>query len=61
VADLSASTSASLRACRASGRHFLGLERDKRIFDKLLRPVMKVEKQPAESQKKRRGIPSGAV
>jgi DNA modification methylase len=44
VADLSASTGTSLRACRTSGRHFLGLERDKRIFDELLRPLMKVEK-----------------
>jgi hypothetical protein len=61
VADLSASTGASLRACRAYGRHFLGLERDKRIFDKLLRPFTKVDKQPPETHKKRRGIPSSAV
>jgi hypothetical protein len=43
VADLSASTGASFRACRASGRHFVGLERDKRIFDELLRPLIKVD------------------
>ena len=39
VADLSASTGASFRACKASGRHYFGMERDKRIFTELLKPL----------------------
>jgi hypothetical protein len=61
VVDLSALTGTSFRACRASGRHFVGLERDKRIFDELLKPLVKVDVLPVELLRKRRGIPSGAV
>jgi hypothetical protein len=43
VANLSASTGSSLLACRTSGRYFVGLDRDKRIFDELLRLLMKVD------------------
>ena len=39
VANLLASTSASYRACKASGRHFFGMEADKRIFNALLKPL----------------------
>ena len=39
VADLSASTGASYRACKASGRHFFGLEADKRIYNALLKTL----------------------
>ena len=39
VADLSASTGASYRACKASGCHFFGLEADKRIYNALLKPL----------------------
>ena len=39
VADLLASTSASFRACKASGRHYFEMEGDKRIFTKLLKPL----------------------
>ena len=39
VADLSASTGASYRACKASGRHFFGLEADKSIYNALLKPL----------------------
>ena len=39
VANLSASTSASYRACKASRRHFFGMEADQRIFNALLKPL----------------------
>ena len=39
VVDISASTGASYRACNASGRHFIGFESDKEIYDILLRPL----------------------
>ena len=39
VADLSALTGASYRACKASGCHFFEMEVDKRIFDALLKPL----------------------
>ena len=39
VADLSASTGASFRACKVSGRHYFGMEGDKRIFTELLKPL----------------------
>ena len=39
VADLSASTSASYRACKASNRHFFGLRADKKIYNVLLKPL----------------------
>ena len=39
VADLSASTSASFRAYKTSGRHYFGMEGDKRIFIELLKPL----------------------
>jgi hypothetical protein len=61
VADLSAWAGTSFRACCASSQHFVGLERDKRIFDELLKPLVKVDVLPVELLRKRRGIPSGAV
>ena len=39
VADLSALTGASYKACKVSGRHFFGMEADKRIFNALLKPL----------------------
>ena len=39
VADLSASTSASFRACKASDRHYFGMEGNKQIFTELLKPL----------------------
>ena len=39
VADLSASTGSSYRACKASSHHFFGLEVDKRIYNALLKPL----------------------
>jgi hypothetical protein len=39
VTDLSAGTRSSLRACRAFGRHFFGLEDDNDIFEELLKPL----------------------
>ena len=39
VTDLSASTGASYRACKASGRHFFRMEADKKIFNALLKPL----------------------
>ena len=39
VVDISASTGASYRAYNASGRHFIGFESDKEIYDVLLRPL----------------------
>ena len=39
VADLSALTGASYKACMASGRHFFGLEPDREIFTVLLKPL----------------------
>ena len=39
VVDISASTGASYRACNASGRHFIGFESNKEIYDILLRPL----------------------
>lgn len=50
VVDLSASTGASLRACRASGRHFFGIEEDSHIYNTILAPMCK----PPESPKPRR-------
>ncbi|KAG0631975.1 hypothetical protein M758_1G295400 [Ceratodon purpureus] len=51
VVDLSASTGASLRACRASGRHFFGIEEDLNIFQAVLLPMAK----QTESPKSRNG------
>jgi hypothetical protein len=42
-ADLSASTEASLKACRASGKHFFGLEADRDIYEGLLKPMLNPE------------------
>lgn len=42
VVDLSASTGASLRACRASGRHFFGIEEDTDIYNGILKELIKV-------------------
>ena len=39
VVDITASTSASTRACKASGRHFFGFEPDAKIFDALLKAL----------------------
>ena len=39
VADLSASTGASFRACKANGRYYFGMEGNKRIFTELLKPL----------------------
>ena len=39
VADLLASSGASFRACKASGRHYFGMEGDKQTFNKLLKPL----------------------
>ena len=39
VADLSRSTGASFKACKASDRHYFGMEGDKQIFTKLLKPL----------------------
>ena len=39
VADLLASTGASFRACKASGRHYFRMEGDKQIFTELLKPL----------------------
>ncbi|KAG0566984.1 hypothetical protein KC19_7G101700 [Ceratodon purpureus] len=44
VVDLAASTGASLRACRASGRHYFGIEEDTTIFDAVLQPLLKPTK-----------------
>ena len=38
VVDVSASIGASARACKASGRHFFGLEADRVIYEVLLKP-----------------------
>lgn len=61
VANLFALTGPSLRACCSSGWYFVGLEKDKRIFDELLKQLVKVDMLPIESLRKRQGIPSGAV
>ena len=39
VVDITASTSASARACDASSRHFFGFESHQEIFDILLKPI----------------------
>ena len=39
VVDISASTRASYGACNASGRHTIGFESDKEIYDIFLRPL----------------------
>ena len=39
IVDIIASTSASTRACQASGRHFFGFEPDTEIYDALLMPL----------------------
>ena len=39
VVDISASTGASTRACKASGHHFFGLEADREIYEVLLKPL----------------------
>ena len=39
VVDLLALTSASYKACKASSRHFFGLEPNKEIFNALLKPL----------------------
>jgi hypothetical protein len=44
VADLSTGTGSSVRACRASGRHFFGLEDDNDIFEELLKPLTMSER-----------------
>jgi hypothetical protein len=46
VADLTSSTGASLRASRASGRHFFGIEADSSIYNALLKPTLKPQEQP---------------
>ena len=45
VANLSASTGASYRACKASGRHFFGMA-DKRIFNAILKPLCTLPESP---------------
>jgi hypothetical protein len=57
--DLTASTGASLRACRASGRHFFGLESDSLFFDSVLKPTLKPEEQPPVSKRSRVKIQTG--
>jgi hypothetical protein len=59
VVDLTASTGASLRACRASGRNFFGLESDSKIFDSLLKPMLKPEEHPALTKRNKLSIPTG--
>ena len=39
VIDISASTIGSARACKASGRHFFGLDADREIYEALLKPL----------------------
>ena len=39
VVDISASTGGSAHACKASGRHFFGLEADREIYEALLKPL----------------------
>ena len=47
IGDLSASTSASYRPSKASGRHFFGLGADMRIYNVLLKPLSsRVEDSP---------------
>jgi hypothetical protein len=58
VVDLTASTGASLRACRASGRNFFGLEPDSNIFDSLLKPMLKPEEHPAWTKRTKVSIPT---
>jgi hypothetical protein len=57
VADLSAGTGSSVRACRASGRHFFGLEDDNDIFEELLKPLTMPEREDGYSgeNRKRKG------
>jgi hypothetical protein len=63
VADLTTSCGASLRACRASGHHFFGLESDPKIFDALLKPVLKdvlkTREAKAGIRRKKQTIPTG--
>ena len=39
MVDISSSTGGSARACKASGRHFFGLEADREIYEALLKPL----------------------
>lgn len=59
VVDLSASTGASLRACRASGRHFFGLEEDTDIFMGVLKPLLKPMTKTHERKRGKAKIRSG--
>jgi DNA modification methylase len=61
IIDLTASTGASLRACRTSGRHFFGLEKDPKIYDALLKPLLKSEDQTPVSKRKKQRIPTGTI
>jgi DNA modification methylase len=61
VADLTASCGATLRACQASGRHFFGLERDPKIFDALLKPMLKTREVPPIARRKKQTIPTGTI
>ena len=49
VVDISASTGGSARACKASRRHFFGLEADREIYEALLRPLCTASKVTDES------------
>ena len=40
IVDLTASTGASLRACRAFSRHFIGAERDAKLYHTVLAPLL---------------------
>ena len=49
VVDISASTGGSARACKASGRHFFGLEADREIYEALLKPLCTASEDTDES------------
>ena len=49
VVDILASTGVSTRACKASGRHFFGLEADREIYEVLLKPLCTASKVTDES------------
>jgi DNA modification methylase len=58
VVDLTASTGTSLHACCASGHLFFGLESDSKIFDSLLKPMLKPEEQPPIFKRNKVSIPT---
>jgi DNA modification methylase len=61
VTDLTTSTRTSLKVYRASGRHFFGLEKDPKIYDALLKPLLKSEDQTPVSKRKKQRIPTGTI